>query len=284
MYLVHTGHPSDLGRVEGIGKGTGILGALSLVVYLAAKIVTPEKQKEDDPKKPKRNSVMAILGLILAVTTGFVSARTAATLKQQLAEKNDLSAQIAALQRSRGDLLDFLHGVSQRENLHFVDKNVSDEDWRAAVSTIEKLPPGQRKKTIYGAILLAWQNIPLNLKNTGVANGGVDSANFWRRVFRSVGIEIETHSSERVSDAMKRLFSKTDSPLPGDLLFYQGAEKTSVGNFVMMYLGPGKNGGSGICLGTYDAGKPVEVIDAFYFDEVNPPDHLIGKYRPNYVD
>ncbi len=50
----------------------------------------------------------------------------------------------------------------------------------------------------------------------------------------------------------------------------------------MMYLGLGKNGGSGLCLGPYDAGKPVEVIDSYFFDKVSPPDHLVGVYRPNY--
>jgi hypothetical protein len=143
----------------------------------------------------------------VAGTTGFVSARTASTLRQEIADKNELTAQIADLQRSRGDLLDFLHSISQRENFDFVDKNVSDEEWRQTVSNIENLPSGQPKKTVYGAILVGWQHIPLSLKNVGIAKGGVDSANFWKRVFGIVGIEITVNSTERVSDGMKRLFS-----------------------------------------------------------------------------
>jgi cell wall-associated NlpC family hydrolase len=92
------------------------------------------------------------------------------------------------------------------------------------------------------------------------------------------------HPGQRVSDAMKNQFTLVSEAKPGDLLFYRGAEKESIGNFVMMYIGPGKEGGHGICLGIYDTGKPIEVIDSYFFDKVSPPDHFLGYYRPDYAD
>lgn len=281
LILVHGGHLEALGKVEGVGKGTGILGLIGLLVYLAAKIVSPEKK--EGAKKSNRKTVVSVFGILITVATAFLSTRTAATLKQQLAEKEALTRQVRDLQISRGELLDFMHSVSRKENLHFIDQNVSDTDWQRIVLTIDQLPAGQRKTTIYGAILLAWQNISLSLQNKGLLNGGVDSANFWKRVFASTGIEVSQRGSERVSEAMKRQFIKVENPQPGDLMFYKGAESTSVGNFVMMYLGPGTDA-HGICLGTYDTGKPVEVIDSDYFDNVGKPDLFQGYYRPTYKD
>ena len=65
----------------------------------------------------------------------------------------------------------------------------------------------------------------------------------------------------------KRLGSEVENRQAGDL----GAESTSVGNFVMMYLGPGKDA-HGIRLAAYDTGKAVEAIDSDYFDNVGKPD------------
>jgi hypothetical protein len=44
MYLVGGGHADQLGKVEGVGKGTGVLGVLSLVVYLGSKFIAPRRK------------------------------------------------------------------------------------------------------------------------------------------------------------------------------------------------------------------------------------------------
>src|SRR5258707_6260963 len=71
LYLVQTNQSNQLGKVEGVGKGTGILGILSLVVYLGAKVVAPEKK--DGDKKPKRNTLVPVFGLLMTIVTGLVS-------------------------------------------------------------------------------------------------------------------------------------------------------------------------------------------------------------------
>jgi cell wall-associated NlpC family hydrolase len=184
------------------------------------------------------------------------------------------------LRQSREEALAFLASLSAKENLHLVDKRVN---WLAITTAIESLPPGQRKTAAYGALLLAWKDIPLNLGSSSVRTG-VDSPGFFKKVFDSTSLPISQAPGERLSDSMKKQFRKVDQPKIGDLLFYKGAEATSVGNFVMMYLGPGLEGGHGVCLGTFERGQPIQVIDSYYFDQTPPKDMFIGYYEPNYRD
>src|ERR1700730_5336905 len=62
LILVHQGQSDALGKVEGVGKGTGILGVIGLLVYLAAKIVSPETKK--GAKKSKRSTVVSVFGIL----------------------------------------------------------------------------------------------------------------------------------------------------------------------------------------------------------------------------
>jgi hypothetical protein len=97
----------------------------------------------------------------MLVVTGFVSARTASVVRQQVEQEQTLKQEIGDLQASRGELLEFLHNISQQENLRFIDKNVSSELWSQSVRSIEALRAGKRKTAVYGAILLAWHDISL---------------------------------------------------------------------------------------------------------------------------
>ena len=75
---------------------------------------------------------------------------------------------------------------------------------------------------------------------------------------------------------MMQTFKKVDSPEPGDLMFFTG----NVGSFAMIYLSEGRPGGQGVCIGTFETGQPVQIIDS---TDINTPVYpFIGYYRVNY--
>lgn len=89
-------------------------------------------------------------------------------------------------------------------------------------------------------------------------------------------MKVDVQPGQRLSDAMMTAFNRVDSPLPGDLIFYRG----NVGNFVVMYIGPGEPRGHGVAIGTLQTGEEVQILDTAH---VNTPRYpLIGIYRVSY--
>ena len=139
------------------------------------------------------------------------------------------------------------------------------------------LPPGQRKKAVLAAILLAWKEIPFRLGGRSLGSG-FDSSNFVRFVLSQVGINIADEPNRRPSEIMMQRFERTDTPMPGDLMFYRG----NIGNFVLIYLAKGNPGGQGICVGTVETGQPVQIIDSTIIN--TPIFPFIGYYKIDYSD
>ncbi len=280
LYLVGTGKvdSEQLGTVKGLGKGTGLLGLVGMVAYLIPKVIPSEKGS----KKPARKKLVPAVSILTAIVVGFTSFTAASGLQRQMAEKDRLRKEVTALQRSRDDALAFLSEISRKENIRLINPNVK-ESWSEVVAGIAALKPGQRKKAVYGALLLAWKEIPLGFQGHDLSTG-VDSPGFFRHAFDSVGLSISRQPGQRLSDAIEQQFRKVSKPTPGDLMVYKGAESDSVGHFVMMYLGPGEEGGDGICLGTFTTHQPVQIIDSYYFDKVPPRDEFLGYYAPIYAD
>ncbi len=281
LYLVGTGKvdPEKLGTIKGLGKGTGLLGLVGLVAYLIPKVIPSGTES----KKASRKKVVPTLGILTSIVVGFTSVTAASGLQRQMAEKVRLQKEVTALQRSRDDALAFLSEISRKENIRLINPNVKDDSWSKVVAGISAVKPGQRKKAVYGALLLAWKEIPLGFQGHDLPTG-VDSPGFFKHVFASVGLSIAQQPGQRLSDAIEQQFRKVSEPTPGDLMIYKGAESDSVGHFVMMYLGTGEEGGDGISLGTFTTHQPVQIIDSYYFERVPPKDKFFGYYAPDYTD
>jgi hypothetical protein len=59
-------------------------------------------------------------------------------------------------------------------------------------------------------------------------------------------------------------------------MFYRG----DVGNFAMIFVGGGDARGQGVCVGTFETGQPVQVMDSVNFNTKDFP--FIGYFRVPY--
>lgn len=231
----------------------------------------------------RRAAVATALGALLVVSAIAFSALRLRYAEAAVAEKtqrvahletvaSDAVRRVEALRSTQGDILDFLAHVTEKEAIRLIDKDV---DWPRTRSGVLELPPGRRKQAVLGAVLLAWKDIPFKLGGSRPASG-FDSPRFIQFLLDRVGIHVTSKADERLSVSMMRQFTQFDAPEPGDLMFYKGA----VGNFVMIYLGPGQARGQGVCVGTFEAGQPVQVMDSANFNTAVYP--FIGYYQVPY--
>jgi len=243
---------------------TALATALSASLVVAAIAYSSLRLYQVKAEVDRKNEQVKVLDREKAAI-----AKEVAKLRTEAAEK---SKQVELLTSTQGDLLKFLGGVTEKEKIRLIREDV---DWPRISKGIQELPPGRRKQAVLGAILLAWQNIPFALGGQSAAKG-FDSTGFVQFLLGRVGIPVTKDPSERLSVALMRMFARVDSPQPGDLMFYKG----NVGNFVMMYLGPGSQMGRGVCIGTFESGQPVQVMDsANFMTSVYP---FIGYFRVTY--
>jgi cell wall-associated NlpC family hydrolase len=194
---------------------------------------------------------------------------------QKLQERSQkLLAKTADLVRTQEDLLNFLAEVTSRESIGLVAPEV---DWVKTKAQILSMPAGTRKSVLLSAVLLAWKAIPFSMSNTSLRQG-LDSPHFINYILQRYGVPVRTDSGQRLSDAMMSRFKRVDEPLPGDLIFYRG----NVGNFVVMYIGPGRPGGKGVAVGTLQTGEELMVLDTAYINTPRYP--FIGYFRIPYPE
>lgn len=230
-----------------------------------------------------RSLIYIIIPLLVGGLWMWFSVQKVRRLQEQsdALEKNagELQEQIKRLRGETTDLtltqesvLDFLAKVTSSQRIQLID---SDVNWDQTKKEVLGLPPGQRKQAVLGGILLAWKEIPFGLSGNSLTEG-IDSPRFIRLVLSQVGIEIPDEPNRRLSETIMSKFSRTDTPKPGDLIFYRG----NIGSFVMIYLAQGKPGGQGICVGTLQPGAPVQIMDSSNITTGTHP--FLGYYRVGY--
>ncbi len=158
------------------------------------------------------------------------------------------------LESTQASILGFLEQVSNRQKLRLFDRDVN---WEKTKSRLIALPAGKRKNAVFGALLLAWKEVPFKLGGTSVKSG-IDSTRFMILVLQLAGVEVPSDSKRRPSEVMMSYFKRTTSPEPGDLMFFKG----DTGSFVLMYLDQGFAGGHGVGIGTMGIGEEVMVLDS----------------------
>jgi hypothetical protein len=245
--------------------------------------VTVDDRVAELGRASRRAAVISLLGFLLvvgALTYAIFQLRNLERERQKLERSVTvlrdsvglLERRTQELLRTQNGVLDFLGGVTAGERIRLIDQSVNWEQTKRYVMALES---GPRKDAILAAVLLAWKELPFSLDNRGLSSG-LDSPHFMEVVLSSVGVTVKPRPRERLSDAMMRQFSRVDSPLPGDLIFYRG----NVGSFVLMYMGPGSPGGKGIAVGTLQTGEEVQVLDTA---NINTPVYpFIGFFRVPY--
>jgi hypothetical protein len=245
---------------------------------------TLDDRVEELGRASRRAAAISLLGFLLviaALTYAMLQLRNLERKRQELEQSvkvlqdsvGTLERRSQELLRTQNGVLDFLGGVTAGERIRLIDRSV---DWERTKRYVMALESGPRKDAILAAVLLAWKELPFSLENRGLSSG-LDSPHFIEVVLSRVGVQVKPRPRERLSDAMMRQFSRVESPLPGDLIFYRG----NVGSFVLMYMGPGSAGGKGIAVGTLQTGEEVQVLDTA---NINTPVYpFIGFFRVPYA-
>lgn len=233
---------------------------------------------EELERASRRAAVLSLLGFLLVVgALGYAALklRQLERQRQKLQDSvNQLESRTKELLQTQEGVLDFLGGVTAGERIRLIDPSV---DWPSTKAYLAEMHSGPRKTAILAAILLAWKDLPFSLQNRSLS-GGLDSPHFINVVLSSVGVHVNQTPGERLSDAMMRQFHAVDSPLPGDLIFYHGI----LGNFAVMYIGPGSPNGKGVAVGTLQTGEEVQVLDTA---NINTPAYpFIGFFRVPYPE
>jgi hypothetical protein len=196
-------------------------------------------------------------------------------LERLKTETKILDSKVKQLKGTQASILDFLGSVASGEQVKLVD--VDHADWQRTENELISLPAGQRKKAVFGAVLLAWKDIPFKVGGRALGTG-LDSTSFMRLVLTKVGVQVPDVPGLRPSAVMMKRFVRVTVPKPGDLMFYRG----DTGNFVVMYLARGAGRSRGICLGTLETANPLGIIDSV---EINEPDYaFLGYYAVPYRD
>lgn len=294
-------HGENIGAVDNLqklGKGSGLIG-LALVFYgiilTLVPAARPKASAEGADNRPplKKHLISLVVSALAAFASSLVANNThvLAERKEELSTEvtalgrqvTDLNRALDELKNRRQDLLVFLKEVSKRENIGFIHDSVSVSSWKRVIVEIEQLAPGQRQTIVMETILLAWHQLPFKL-NGDILPHGVNSPAFITHVLSLNGLNIEKQRGESDSAALRRSTDAlSDSPQPGDLMFFEGREPGSTGQYVMMYLGQGDEKTDKICLGVMGVKYPLGIYDATWLTSSPPPDRFIEFRRPRYL-
>nr|VFJ42373.1 MAG: hypothetical protein BECKDK2373B_GA0170837_10013 [Candidatus Kentron sp. DK] len=189
-------------------------------------------------------------------------------------EAGVLRARIEDLKSTQGSLLDFLVSVTDKNKVSILG---SDVNWQAVEQQLQELPAGSRKNAILNAILLAWKDVPFSMGKESISSG-FDSPRFLRYVLGTVGVHVDSKKGESLSVTLMNRFEKTDTPKPGDLVFFKG----QVGNFGFIIAAVADKFSEHVGIGTLQKVAPLQILR---LGNINTPYFpLRGYYRVRYPD
>lgn len=162
-----------------------------------------------------------------------------------------LNNSIRELRSTEAGLLEFLSAVTNNEPIDLIDRNV---DWPRVKEQIIGMSPGKRKQALLYALLYAWKDIPFTLGGRR-ADKGFDSPAFLAKVLSNVGVIFDEEPGVRLSELMISQLKKTNSPQPGDIVFYKG----QVGNFDLLLLAMDNDKKPYVGIGTLQQIQPFGV-------------------------
>lgn len=183
-----------------------------------------------------------------------------------------LDSSINKLQQSRNSAAALLLDILNIENQFNVDNSVSWESFREQLLS---MPSGKRQESVLTAILLAWKDIPFNIKGKRLLEG-FSSPNFIEYVLKHVGVNVQKNKGERLSETFMRVFQKSLSSEPGDIVCYKGA----VGNFCLLIINTDKNGVALAGIGTLETVNPLGIYAMENINEESFP--LLGYFKVPY--
>lgn len=185
---------------------------------------------------------------------------------------NSLSYSITNMQESEKVLFDFFDHLLNTSNT--IDYSVN---WESTKEEIMSLPSGDRKKAILNALVTTWREIPFNMQGDS-PKSGFNSSSFMLFVLNSVGVTIDDKPNIYLSVDLMNSFKRTETPEPGDLIFYKGA----VGYFGVIYLSKGKPNGKGVGVGTLETANPLGIYETSNFN--TEYFSFFGYYKVKYND
>ena len=189
-------------------------------------------------------------------------------------KSNALRAQVKDLKATQESLLDFLVSITDKDKISILDPDVN---WQEVRRQLQELPAGNRKNAILNAILLAWKDVPFSMGKESVWSG-FDSPRFLRYVLNTVGVHVDSKKGEPLSVTLISKFEKTDTPMPGDLVFFKG----QVGNFGFIIASVGNEFSEHVGIGTLQKSAPLQILR---LGNINTPKFpLRGYYRVRYPD
>ena len=252
-------------------------------------------QIEEQDRRAKRRAILfTMLPILLAVALlAFTANRVhvaekarnaaladvaAAKSKVEEYEKNRdaLVGQIDTLGATQSSILDALEDVIEIGDVRI--NEATGEDWRKAIETMKRIPPGQRKTALFIATILGWKTVPYRWGGNSPKTG-MDSSNFVKYVLTKSGVPIQDIPAPTLSESLMRQFTplKGAPPLPGDIMVYVGDK----GNLTLMYMA---DVGAGEKLVIGDLGKGGESLQVFYESSLDSAfrKQFIDYYRPRY--
>ncbi len=182
-----------------------------------------------------------------------------------------LQSEVEELRLMQHGLLTFLSTIVDDSKVRLIDPDV---DWMHVQTAIDTTH-GARRQAMLAAVLLAWKDIPFAMGSSR-PDAGFDSPRFLSYVLERSGVKVTPKPNERMSDALMRVCTRVDAPLPGDLVFFRG----QVGAFGLLYLGGDVQSGTAIGIGTLQATEPLQVMLLKHVNTQYFP--LIGFFRVPY--
>ncbi len=244
-------------------------------------------EKKDNSVKLSKLSFIALLVflVILIIILFFLlykwqETKTAnATLNEQVTklqeEKVSLEQQLLVLSKGSGGEVELasmftqMDQILEKEETSLLHNGV---DAQVVADIIAGMPAGNAKTAVTTASLLALRKFRFRLGGHSPAYG-FDSPEFIKYVLGFAGQDIQDEKNRFLSEVIMEKLEKTDSPKPGDLMFFEG----SPGNIGLFYLGSGNSAGAGLGIGFLGQNYPCGIYDTSQIES-----NFLGYYRVSY--
>jgi cell wall-associated NlpC family hydrolase len=195
-------------------------------------------------------------------------AREAEERERKVAE---LEGKIKNLVDTQAEVLRSTANILESKKIQNIRQDV---DWNSTLNDIVNMEPGKRKVAVVTSILLAIKQLKFRLGGRNPRQG-FDSPGFIQYVFSFVEMDMPSQPGKMLSVSMMETCSEVSEPKAGDLMFFEGRP----GNFVLLYLSPGKEGSPGVGAGHLGTNLSTGIYDTFQFKG-----KFKGYYRPPYPD
>lgn len=218
--------------------------------------------RELEQKRAELQNNIANLQTNIAAAKATLSAKEN-EIQSKGREKAKIETRLENVQQTVSALEAFLMTVLDPRSIHRIGPGV---DWDRLKAQIRNVKPGARQTAVFVAMLTAWKEVR-NVDGGSSPSTGMDSPRFLNFALRSVGRGVESFDpSVPASTQLMHRFKQAPRPEPGDLMFYRtGPGCAGVGNPGCMYLGPGKSGGEGVCVGSPYSRGVLQVMDTADF-------------------